>query len=133
VVNVREFTKEANNSLVGFVQWLVVFRGWILRPIQRLRLLAKDFSMSGHPKQIFHGISRAIFARLRRKASKFGIRVASPKGEAVKDGVVIQWNYDPGAELLEVECRAPFWLNSTQVSRNLRDEIEVVLRSARAA
>ena len=56
--------------------------------------------MSGNPKQTFHGISRAIFARLRRKASKFGIRVASPKGEAVKDGVVIQWNYDPGAELL---------------------------------
>ena len=90
--------------------------------------------MSGNPKQTFHGITRAIFARLRRKASKFGIRVASPKGEAVKDGVVIQWNYDPGAELLEVECRAPFWLNSTQVSRNVRDEIEVVLRSsARAA
>jgi hypothetical protein len=89
--------------------------------------------MSGNPKQTFHGITRAIFARLRRKASKFGIRVVSPKGEAVKDGVVIQWNYDPGSELLEVECRTPFWLNSTQVSRNLRDEIEVVLRSARAA
>jgi hypothetical protein len=129
----REFTKEANNSWIGFVQWLVVFRGWILRPTQRLNFLTKDFLMSGNPKQTFHGITRAIFARLRRKASKFGIRVASPKGEAVKDGVVIQWNYDPGAELLEVECRAPFWLNSTQVSRNLRDEIEVVLRSARAA
>ena len=89
--------------------------------------------MSGNPKQTFHGISRAIFARLRRKASRFGIRVAGAKGEAVKDGIVIQWNYDPGAELLEVECRTPFWLNSTQVSRNLRDEIEVVLRSARAA
>jgi hypothetical protein len=88
--------------------------------------------MSGNPKQTFHGITRAIFARLRRKASKFGIRVASSKGEAVKDGVVIQWNYDPGAELLEVECRAPFWLNS-QVNRNLRNEIEVVLRSSRAA
>jgi hypothetical protein len=102
-------------------------------PSQRLGLLTKDFLMSGNPKQTFHGISRAIFARLRRKASKFGIRVASPKGEAVKDGVVIQWNYDPGAELLEVECRAPFWLNASQISRNLRDEIEVVLRSARAA
>jgi hypothetical protein len=89
--------------------------------------------MSGNPKQTFHGITRAIFARLRRKASKFGIRVASPKGEALKDGVVIQWNYDPGAELLEVECRTPFWLNSTRVNRDLRHEIEVVLRSGRAA
>jgi hypothetical protein len=110
-----------------------MFRGWILRPIQRLELLTKDFLMSGHPKQTFHGITRAIFARLRRKASKFGIRVASPKGEALKDGVVIQWNYDPGAELLEVECRTPFWLNSTRVNQDLRHEIEVVLRSSRAA
>ncbi len=89
--------------------------------------------MSGNPKQIFHGITRAIFARLRRKASKFGIHVVSPKGEAVKDGVTIHWNYDATAELLEVECRAPFWVNSTQVNRNLRNEIEVVLRSSRAA
>jgi hypothetical protein len=70
--------------------------------------------MSGNPKHTFHGITRAIFTRLRQKASKFGIRIASPKGEAVKDGVGIQWNYDATAELLEVECRPPFWLNSTE-------------------
>jgi hypothetical protein len=64
-------------------------------PVHQLEhFSAKEFLMSGNPKQTFHGITRAIFARLRRKASRFGIRVASPKGEAVKDGVVIQWNYD---------------------------------------
>jgi hypothetical protein len=89
--------------------------------------------MSIDPKQTFHGITRAIFTRLRKKASKVGIRVVSPKGEAVKDGVRIQWNYDATAELLEVECRAPFWINSTQINRKLRHEIEVTLRSARAA
>jgi hypothetical protein len=89
--------------------------------------------MSGSPKQTFHGITRAIFARLRKKASKVGIRVASPKGEAIKDGVRIQWNYDATAELLEVECRMPFWINATQVNRKLRQEIEITLRSARAA
>jgi hypothetical protein len=89
--------------------------------------------MSVNPKQTFHGITRAIFARLRRKASKFGIRVASPKGEAVKDGVLIQWKYDASAELLEVECKAPFWINSAQVNRNLCHEIEVTLRSIKAA
>jgi hypothetical protein len=89
--------------------------------------------MSGNPKQIFHGITRAIFARLRKKASQVGIPVRSPKGEAVKDGVRIQWNYDASAELLEVECKAPFWINATEVNRNLRHEIEVTLRSTRAA
>ena len=89
--------------------------------------------MSGNAKQTFHGITRAIFARLRKKASKVGIHVASPKGEAVKDGVTIQWNYDPSAELLEVECKAPFWINSAQINRNLRREIEATLAANRAA
>ena len=30
------------------------------------------------PKQIFRGITRALFARLRKKASKFGFPVAKP-------------------------------------------------------
>ena len=89
--------------------------------------------MSGNPKQIFHGITRALFARLRKKASRLGIRVATPKGEAVKDGITIQWNYDATAQRLEVECRAPFWINAAQVNRNLRDEIELTLRSSKAA
>lgn len=89
--------------------------------------------MSGNTKQIFHGITRAIFARLRKKASKIGIRVATPKGEAEKDGVKIQWNYDAKAELLEVECKAPFWINSSRADRNLRLEIEATLRASRAA
>jgi hypothetical protein len=84
--------------------------------------------MSSNTRQIFHGITRAIFARLRKKASKIGIRVATPAGEAEKDGITFQWNYDAKAELLEVECRAPFWIN-----RDLRHEIEATRRMSRAA
>jgi hypothetical protein len=89
--------------------------------------------MSGSTRQIFHGITRAIFARLRKKASKVGIRIATANGEAEKDGITIQWNYDAKAELLEVECRAPFWVNSTRINRDLRHEIEATRRSGRAA
>jgi hypothetical protein len=86
--------------------------------------------MSGNARETFRGITRAIFSRLRKKASKAGIQVVSPKGEAVKDGVVIRWDYDPGSELLEVECRAPFWINSNRIKENLRHEIEAVIRAA---
>jgi hypothetical protein len=89
--------------------------------------------MSINPKQTFRGITRAVFARLRKKASKKGIEVASPVGKAVKDGVRIQWNYDPASELLEVECSAPFWINSSKINNDLRREIEATLRSHRAA
>jgi hypothetical protein len=86
--------------------------------------------MSSDPRETFRGITRAIFARLRKKASKAGIQVASPKGEAVKDGVSIRWNYDAGSELLEVECKAPFWIDANRVKEDLRHEIEAVVRSA---
>jgi hypothetical protein len=90
--------------------------------------------MATSPRQIFCGITREIFSRLRKKASKRGIHVAGPTGEAVKDGIRIQWNYDANLERLEVECiTAPFWITSTRVNDNLRSEIEAVLESTRAA
>jgi hypothetical protein len=90
--------------------------------------------MSGSPKQIFQGITRTIFARLRRKAAKRGIHIAGPTGEAVKDGIKLQWNYDATAQLLEVECvSAPFWISSDRVNKNLCREIEATLHSDRAA
>src|ERR1700685_1364813 len=89
--------------------------------------------MSGNAKQIFRGITRAIFARLRRKAAKAGLRVGGPRGEAVKDGVKFQWNYDAVSERLEVECIAPFWINSSQINQDLRHEIEAARNSNWAA
>jgi len=86
--------------------------------------------MSGNRRDTFRGITRAIFARLRKEASKAGIRVASPQGEAVKDGVRICWKYDAGSELLEVECKAPFWIDANRVKEDLRHEIEAVVRAA---
>jgi hypothetical protein len=85
--------------------------------------------MSENTRQTFHGITRAIFARLRKKASKIGIRVATPHGEAEKDGIIIHWEYDAKAELLEVECRAPFWINAARVNRDLCHEIEATRRA----
>jgi hypothetical protein len=63
-----------------------------------------------------------------------GLYVTSPTGEAVKDGIKIHWNYDPALEQLDVECiSAPFWIDSSHVSQNLRNEIEAVLGQDRAA
>jgi len=48
----------------------------------------------------------------------------------VKDGVVIRWAYDARAELLEVECKAPFWINANRINADLRHEIEATIRAA---
>jgi len=90
--------------------------------------------MSGGPRLIFRGITRSLFNRLRKKASKSGIHVVGPTGEAAKDGVRIQWNYDATSEQLEVRCiRAPFRLHSASIHHDPRRQIESTLDHDRAA
>ena len=73
----------------------------------------------------FRGITRAVFARLRRKARRSGITVVDPRGEGVGDGIRIRWEYDPAAEILEVECvHAPFWIDRAAINSRLTREIE---------
>jgi uncharacterized protein YjhX (UPF0386 family) len=83
---------------------------------------------------LFRGITRAVFARLRRKAKRSGITVLQPRGEAVRDGVRIEWEYDAAAEVLEVECvSAPFWIGRAVIHGRLSREIESELELERAA
>jgi hypothetical protein len=82
----------------------------------------------------FRGITQVVFKRLRKKAAQNGIPVGSPSGEAMKDGVTIQWKYDPEAELLEVACvHVPFWIDAGRVHKRLADEIESAVSTSRAA
>ncbi len=90
--------------------------------------------MLSSSKLSFRGITRRVFARLRRKAARSGITVLQPRGEAVRDGVRIQWEYDAAAEVLEVECvRVPFWIDRGMIQRRLSHAIESELQSDRAA
>ena len=80
-------------------------------------------------KLSFRGITRAIFARLRKKAGKHGLPVLQPRGEAVRNGITIQWKYDESAEVLEVECiRTPFWIAPATINSKLSQEIESELQ-----
>ena len=82
----------------------------------------------------FRGITRAVFARLRKKATQNGIPIACPAGEAVKDGVRIQWKYDADAEMLEVECvQTPFWIDAARINQRLSLEVQATLESERTA
>lgn len=85
-------------------------------------------------KLLFRGITRAVFARLRRKAKRSGLTILEPRGEAIRDGVKIEWDYDPAAQVLEVECvRAPFWIDRAAIHGRLSDAIKSELDFDRAA
>lgn len=82
----------------------------------------------------FRGITGAVFARLRRKAARSGITVLQPRGDDVRDGVRIQWDYHAEEEVLEVECvRAPFWIDRAAIHSRLSREIESELKPKRVA
>lgn len=86
--------------------------------------------MSGS-RLTFRGITRAVFARLRKMATQNGIPITHPAGEAVKDGIRIRWNYDPDREQLEVECiKTPFWIDAARVNQRLSLEIQATLDRA---
>lgn len=90
--------------------------------------------MSFVPKLTFRGITRSLFKRLRKKARQNGLVVSQPAGEAVKDGVRIQWNYDAEREVLELQCiKTPFWIDAARVQKRLRQEVESTVGSSRAA
>lgn len=95
---------------------------------------SEEVLMSGSPKLTFRGITLRIFNRLRKKASRKGIHVLGPTGEAEKDGVKIQWKYDAKSEMLEVECiHTPFWIDAARVNDTLQIEIEASLHQGKAA
>ena len=90
--------------------------------------------MSTPSRLMFWGITQAIFKRLRKKARRNGIPVASQTGEAQKDGITIQWRYDPDARRLEVECvHAPYWIGAARINRKLNEEIVATLERHDAA
>lgn len=90
--------------------------------------------MSFAPKITFRGITRTLFERLRKKARQSGLEVIQPTGEAIKDGVRIQWKYDAKRELLELQCvKTPFWIDAARVQKRLRQEIESTLGAGWAA
>jgi hypothetical protein len=109
-------------------------RSWFLRAHPDSAFQLGVVQMSFGCGLTFRGITRAIFKLLRKKAAQNGIPVYSQSGNAMKDGVTIQWKYDPDSELLEVGCiRAPFWIDAARVNRKLYEEIESAVDLRRAA
>lgn len=99
-----------------------------------IRLSVGAVQMSFDFKLKFRGVTNTLFKLLRKKAAQNGIPVCAPSGTATKDGITIEWKYDPTTELLEVGCvHAPFWIDTSRVNRRMYEEIEALLETRTAA
>jgi hypothetical protein len=71
--------------------------------------------------QSFTGITQARFDCLKQKAAAAGIAINADSGEANRDGIIVRWQFDPGAQTLELQCMGhPFFLNCSLVNSQLQ-------------
>src|SRR4029077_8683494 len=60
-------------------------------------------------KQTFNQITQDQFNCLVQKAGASGLPLTGNTGQATKNGFNVSWNYDPSAQVLEIQCLAePF-------------------------
>ena len=70
--------------------------------------------------QSFTGITQARFDCLKQKAAAAGIVINGDSGQANRDGIIIRWQFDPGAQTLQLQCLDhPFFLNCALVNGQL--------------
>jgi hypothetical protein len=79
-------------------------------------------------KQTFTGLTPDQFAALAAKANASGLALSGNVGQASKSGFKVTWNYDPTAEVLEIQCvSAPFLVPCSTINGRIHDLVDSVI------
>jgi len=58
-------------------------------------------------------------------AQDAGITISGNVGEASKAGITIRWQYDPGSQVLELQCtEAPFFVPCATINARLQSLVD---------
>ncbi|MBV8630230.1 MAG: hypothetical protein JOZ83_04850 [Silvibacterium sp.] len=78
--------------------------------------------MPGCEVQTFSGITQEHFTCLLQKAQSSGINIAGNSGTATGSGITVEWNYDPAAGKLSIQCLdKPIFLSCGVITSQIRD------------
>lgn len=78
--------------------------------------------MAGCDVQTFSGINQEHFTCLLQKAQSAGINISGNSGSASGSGITIEWNYDPAAQVLTIQCTdKPIFLGCGVITSQIRD------------
>jgi hypothetical protein len=84
--------------------------------------------MSSCPTQVFTNITPAQFDCLSQKASVAGINISGYAGSASQDGITVEWNFDPTAATLSIQCTAaPFYVPCATINSKINALVESCL------
>jgi hypothetical protein len=86
--------------------------------------------MAGCEVQAFSGITQEHFACLLQKAQSSGINISGTSGTASRSGITIAWNYDPAAQVLNIQCTdKPMILGCGVITSQIRDLVNNCTRA----
>jgi hypothetical protein len=81
--------------------------------------------MSGCATQSFDNVSETVFNCLVQKAATFGIVISSNSGEATKDGFTVRWDYNPGAQTIQLQCTdGPWWAPCSTINGKIHQLVD---------
>jgi hypothetical protein len=75
--------------------------------------------------QTFTSITQDKFDQLLVAAQAQGINIAGNNGSASQDGITISWNFDPGQQILSIQCTsAPFFVSCGAINSKIHDLVD---------
>lgn len=81
--------------------------------------------MAGCATQTFTNVTQQKFAQLLVAAQAQGINIAGNTGSASKDGITISWDFDPGQQVLTIQCTsAPFFVSCGTINSKIHDLVD---------
>jgi hypothetical protein len=82
-------------------------------------------TMTSCAKQLFSNVTDEQFACLTAKAKAAGIDIAGNNGNATRDGIEINWSYDPVGQTLSIQCTsAPFFVSCGSINSKIHDLVD---------
>jgi hypothetical protein len=62
------------------------------------------------------------------KAATYGVTITRDQGSATVSGFTLAWNYNPGAQSLQLQCTdSPWWAPSSTVNAHINNAVEACL------
>lgn len=82
-----------------------------------------EFLSSACASQDFEGVTSDKWACAKNAVrDRYGIVVNTDSGTASKDGFTLTWNYNPGAQTLQVQCTdSPWWAPCSAINGQIQD------------
>jgi hypothetical protein len=84
--------------------------------------------MAACAAQVFNNFTPAAWECLVQKAASNGITIDGNSGEASQSGFTIAWNYDPGAQTIQLQCTdSPFWAPCSTINGKIHELVEACM------